>query len=76
MVGKIGEWHIKFLLRMKNRRILIPWMLSRVDGNEYIEKLYFPTLDLTLPVIADLDLTLFTCTLSGRTRLTVRCTRK
>lgn len=48
----------------------------QVDGNEYIEKLYFPTLDLTLPVIADLDLTLFTCTLSGRTRLTVRCTRK
>ena len=124
----------------------------QVDGNEYIGKLYFPTLDLTLPVMADWDydklkiapcrysgttdgnlviaghnyrshfgpinnlqpgdevrftdvngqqfvyqvvetevlqptaieemtggdwdLTLFTCTLSGQTRLTVRCTRK
>lgn len=123
----------------------------QVDGNEYIGKLYFPTLDLTLPVMADWDydklkitpcrysgavdgnlviaghnyrshfgpinnlrpgdevcftdvngqqfiyqvaetevlqptaieemtggdwdLTLFTCTLSGQTRLTVRCTR-
>lgn len=41
-----------------------------VDGNEYIGKLYFPTLDLTLPVMADWDhdkLKIAPCRYSGTT---------
>lgn len=42
----------------------------QVDGNEYIGTLYFPTLDLTLPVMADWDydkLKIAPCRYSGTT---------
>ncbi len=41
--------------------------------NSYIGILEIPSLDLSLPVMNEWDLTLFTCTSGGQARATVRC---
>ena len=52
-----------------------PMPTKMIDGDEYIGILEIPSLGITLPVMADWDLTLFTCNAGGQTRCAVRCSR-
>ena len=52
----------------------IPEMeVSIVDGYGCIGVIEIPSEGISLPVMADWDLTLFTCNLGGQTRCAVRC---
>ncbi len=47
--------------------------LESANGAACIGTLEIPSLDLTLPVMSEWPLSLFTCTADGKNRVTVRC---